>query len=176
MNPLKKWIFKHKAKKVTRSILEDQRISVKYSDANNRPVQVSGKVKRISANSLVLETSDGETLKISTKSVIEIDANRRTNKKVAMLGWLFLIVGFIGGLILVRKLVDEFSPFGSSDPSTSTDWGCMGMAFLFLSGGLILLFNSPRKIKQPFSDKWDITETTNDAPKNASGTKLKELP
>ncbi len=162
--PIKKWIFKHKVKKLIREYSENQKVEVNYSIENGRRKSSFGTLTNITPHKLILKTPRKGTLEIERSNINYIKAKRGGKIAGSILAGtsLFLGIALLAFIMVVAFLILIFGGKGFSDApddvKKGTNTGCLIVVLLLAAGGAFLAYSKPTRIKNPFSGDWSVTE------------------
>lgn len=170
--PFRAWMFKHKTRKIVRSISEGCNIKVTFKNASGWIQKIKGKCIELTNEELVIETKTGNTVVIQRVNIEKITIPKIQSKvgSGVRLGLLIGALVFGAAIILIMLLFVSsdtlLSAAGANNPNTAKALfgcnapGCLLPTLLIIGGIIILIASKPKKINYPFSNDWEIIYPT----------------
>lgn len=158
------WVFRHKARKTMRKIMDGQRVKVVYQKAGGFESSAKGKWKKLTETDLVLSTDEGFDHHIPKADVLKIIFNdqRPAGKTKRILGWALAFVGAgLAAFWLLLGSVDLLASTTQPDPKVRSKIGCL-LPLAVIASALILLLTDKKTIDYPFQGEWEITNVAAD--------------
>ncbi|MBV6653238.1 MAG: hypothetical protein KI786_05760 [Mameliella sp.] len=144
------------------------KVKVVYKKNGVQRKKVISKLHDITSSHLVLERLGSGYNEIPRADVINIKVKRKHGLISGALGGFAVVaaLALLGILLLIMLLIFLLSGGQSTDTSgvleedKASPWRVV--VILLVVGGAALLASSPTTINQPFSDKWDVQQVTED--------------
>ena len=169
--PITTWIFKHKIKKMVRSVSLGYLVKVKYLDSNGKTQKAKGRWKALTDKTLVLETKKEPEFTILKERIVKIKIPKAQRKATTGIGAglagagiglgvlaLILAVGYASALT-IYFLSSIFTPDkASNEPNSSGCSALFVISIIFIIGaGVLIIASGPKKVAYPFNtNKWEV--------------------
>lgn len=159
LSSIPKWVFKHKTKKIIRSIEQGQKVKLTYQLPRRSKRTIKGYLKKINTESVIIETKRGKKYEFDRNHITKISVLKPGNRVGNVFGTVVLVMAGLafGGLFMGAMINSIFpgSPGLEQDPGLNN--GCLPVIVLMGVGFITLVFSNPKQILYPFNGDWNIS-------------------